>query len=365
MILIFGGLLTLGIFVFNRYQSNPQQIVPYPFTFVNPPEKFTPEAPILIVGDRMGQYFGKFSSYLSEAISTNLSKPIKIQTIAEKETPLHRTLHELKGLTQWPQIVIYQGGSEEFIEQTFDLTEIPKIKENFARFKDDRVETALILRPELSRIIYEPIKQIKLGDSPKLIEDMSQEKYLKLLETQLMLYQEELTELAKLSQDRGFLLILTTTPINLDEAPRSICEFTRSTEIDAQLLELKDLIKARNFKTAYSKSSKLITAYSGNPELFYLHGQILRGMGKKDQAIENLLLASSYDCLPWRATELQNSIIRKIANDHQILLFDFSKMVNSSYTENTLFFDEIYPQNIFYEKGMRQLGLVIKGILRL
>lgn len=365
MILIFGAILTLGIFVFNRYQRNPEQIVPYPFAFINPPEKITPEAPILIVGDRMGQYFGKFSNYLSETISVNLSKPIKIQTIAEKETPLHRTLHQLKGLTQWPQIVIYQGGSEEFLEETFNRGEIPKIKENFALFKDDRVETALILYPQLSRIVYEPVKQIKLSETPNPIEDMTQEKYLSILETQLMLYQEELTELAKLSQDRGFLLILATTPINLDEPPKSICDFTRTTEIDAHLLELKDLIEAKDFKTAYSKSSKLITAYSGNPELFFLHGQILKGLGKKDEAVEALLLASTYDCLPWRATEIQNTIIRKVAQDHQILLFDFSRMINSSYTQNTLFFDEIYPQNIFYEKGMRQLGLVIKGILRL
>src|SRR5690606_701103 len=129
--------------------------------------------------------------------------------------------------------------------------------------------------------------------------------------------------------------------------------------------ERKDLIKVRNFKTAYAKSSKLTKGYTGNPELLYLHGQILKGLGKKDEAIETLLLATTYECLPWRATEIQNDIIRKVAQDHQILLFDFAKMVNSSYTQNTLFFDEIYPQNIFYEKAMRQLGLVIKGILRL
>lgn len=365
LIVLTGGILTLGYFVFNRYQNNPEQIVPYPYSFKTPPSALSSEAPILIVGDRMGAYLGKYQALLSEVISTNLSKPIKIQITAKKETPLHRTLHELKGLSQWPQIMIYQGGSEEFIEETFYTSEIPKIKKNFELFKDDRVETGLILYPQISRLMYEPIKRIFLPEQTKLIDEMTQEKYLRTLETQLMLFQEELIELAKLSQDRGSLLILTTTPINLDEAPRSVCEFTRNTQIDADILELKDLMKASNYKTAFSKSSKLVTTYTGNAELIYIHGQILKSLGKKDEAITSLLEASSYDCLPWRATEIQNSIIRKVAKDHQVLLFDFSKMMNGSYMQNTLFFDEIYPQNIYYDKAVRQLGLVIKEILRL
>jgi hypothetical protein len=79
----------------------------------------------------------------------------------------------------------------------------------------------------------------------------------------------------------------------------------------------------------------------------------------------SLLEASAYDCNPWRATELHNSIIRKVAKQHQILLFDFAKVMEDDYGKNTTFFDETHPQNLYYDKGMEQLGLVIKSILKL
>jgi hypothetical protein len=105
--------------------------------------------------------------------------------------------------------------------------------------------------------------------------------------------------------------------------------------------------------------------YSGNAQLHFIHGQISRRLGMLDEAKNALLQASAYDCGPWRATELQNSIIKKVAKEHQILLFDFAKVVEDDFGKNTTFFDEIHPQNLYYDKGMAQLGLVIKSILKL
>ena len=116
ILVLFGfGMLTVGYLVFQRYQQNPEQIFPYPYKFKAPATPLKLDAPILIVGDRMGAYFAKFSSELSANISVNLSKPIKIQSIASQGRGIHRTLHELKSLVQWPQIVLYQGASEEFM----------------------------------------------------------------------------------------------------------------------------------------------------------------------------------------------------------------------------------------------------------
>jgi len=54
-----------------------------------------------------------------------------------------------------------------------------------------------------------------------------------------------------------------------------------------------------------------------------------------------------------------------VARNHQVILFDFAKLLENEYHQNITFFDEIYPQNLYYEQGMRQLGLVIKKILKL
>lgn len=312
----------------------------------------------------MGQYLGKFSSTLAETISVNLDKPIRIQTMAKDGHGLHRTLHELKSLTQWPQILIYQGASQEFSEIKFSLEEIKKIRKNFEIYRDDRIETFLILFPWLSRIVYEPINRVVLPALP-VLEEMEEKQYVKRLETELLLFEQQLVQLVAMSKDRNTLLILSTTPINLDEPPKIVCEFTTTTDIEAEILGLRDLLKANNPKQAYTKSSKLVTQYSGNAELLFVHGQIAKRLGNTDEAIESLLSATAYDCSPWRVTEVHNSIIRKVARDHQVLLFDFAKLVENEFTSNTTFFDEIHPQNLYYDKGMQQLGLVIKNILKL
>lgn len=361
---VFAGLLTGGFLVFDRFRQNPEQIVPFPYYFTQEAPAVQLDAPILITGDRMGAYFAKFQAELAATISVDLDKPIKIQSLAKEGHGIHRTLHELKALTQWPQILIFQGGSEEFSENKFDLSEVKKIRTNFARFSDDRIETFLILYPWLSRIVYEPIKRVKLSETP-VVSENSEEEYLKRLETELLLYEKHLSQLVNLSRDRNTLLILTTTPINYDVPPKKTCEFTSNTDIDAQILEVEELLKARDIKGAFTKTSRMITQYSGNAKLIYLHGQIAKRLGKIDDATYYIREASAYDCSPWRATELQNSIIRKVAKDNQVLLFDFAKLLENAWTENITFFDETHPQNLYYDKGMHQLGMVIRNILKL
>lgn len=356
--------LTAGFFVWRRYSQNPEQIIPFPYYFDQSSPAIDLDAPILIAGDRMGYYFNKFSPTLAETISKDLAKPIKIQSIAQPGLALHRTVHQLKSLKQWPQILIFQGGSEEFFEAKFSPSEIPLIRKNFAIYKNDQIETLLIIYPWLSRIIYEPIKRTKLGLLPEA-QILSEEDYLKKLETELLLFEQQLVEVVSLAKDRNSLLILTTTPINLDTSPKAVCTFTTTTDIEADILRLRQLLKENNPKEAFIKSSKLITQYSGNAELLYLHGQVARRLGQNEEAVKTLLSASAYDCRPWRATEIHNSIIRKVAREHQVLLFDFSRLLENDFTINTTFFDELYPQNLYYDRGMQQLGLVIKRILKL
>ena len=367
LIILVITVVTAGFFVTRRYILNPEQIVPFPYAFEQKAQDLTLDAPILIIGDSMGSYLAKFAPTLAHSISINLERPIKIQTIATPGHALHRSLHQLKALTQWPQILIYQGASEEFYENKFLLSEIPKIKENFGRYKDDRIETFLLLYPWLSRLIYEPVKRVKLPAHLVRAETEVQDEeknYLKKLETELLLFEQHLIELVLRSKDRNSLLILTTTPINLDTPPKKVCNFTRTVDIEAEILSLRSLLKISP-KEAYNKSSRLIKQYSGNADLLYLHGQVSKRLGYFEEAVNTLLNASAYDCSPWRATEVHNSIIRKVSREHQVLLFDFAKLVENEFTANTTFFDELHPQNLYYDKGMEQLGMVIRSILKL
>ncbi len=364
LFIFLGGIVTGGFFIYQRFQHNPEQIIPFPYSFKNATSAIKLDAPILIIGDRMGHYLARFNAELAETISKDLDKPIRIQSLAKPGHALHRTLHELKALSQWPQILIYQGGSEEFSESKFLPSEIAKIKRNFDLYRDERIETLLMLAPWISRLIYTPVKPAVLGEAPT-IEEVSEENYLQRLETELLLFEQQLIQLVNLSKDRNTLLILTTTPLNLEQPPQRVCEFTRTSEIDTEIFSIRGLMNENNPKEAFSRSSVLINEYSANPELIFLHGQIAKRMGELSEAVDALLKATAYDCRPWRATEVQNSIIRKIANNHQVILFDFAKMVNDDFGQNTTFFDELYPQNLYYDRGMQQLGLLIKKILKL
>jgi hypothetical protein len=362
---ILAVIVTGGFLVFTRYAKNPPQIFPYPYSFESSSAAIKLDAPILITGDRMGAYFAKFSTELSSTISSNLDNSIKIQSLAKEGMGLHRTLHQLMALTQWPQIVIYQGASEEFQETKYILSEKKIFTDNIKLFNDDRIESLIMLYPWMARFIYEPMMRMKLPEVPQLNQDISEAEYLSKVETELLLFEQQLIQLTSIAKDRSSLLILTTTPINLDIAPKKICEFTSNLDIEKEIMDLREFLKNNDPKSAYQRSSKAVKLYSANAQLFYIHGQIAKRLGLTQEAKSALLEASAFDCEPWRATEVFNSIIRKVAQEQNVILFDFAKLVEKDFTLNTTFFDEVYPQNLYYDKAMEQLGLVIKRILKL
>ncbi len=313
----------------------------------------------------MGAYLAKFQAELAATISQDLMKNIKVQSLAKDGHALHRTLHELKSLSQWPQIVIYQGASEEYREEKFIPAQIPKIVNNFKLYDDDRIQTFLILYPWLSRIIYEPLHLVQFTDALPPYKAPEEDQFLKRMEMEIRLFEKQLQQLVIQSRDRNSLLILTTTPVNLEVPPHKVCQFTTTIEIEKGIREAEEMLKNENLKGALAKTSKLVQIYSGNARLYYVHGQVLTKLSQVDEAKNAFLQASAYDCDPWRGTEIQNSIIRKVAKNQQVLLFDFAEMVNMGWSESPRFFDEIYPQNVVYEGAMKQLGLVIKNILKL
>jgi hypothetical protein len=360
----FAMLLSGGFLIYNRYRQNPLQVFPFPYEFEQIARTPEIEAPIVIIGDRMGVSLGRFGDELAQAISVNLSKAIKVQSIAGAGQGLHRSIHQLESLAQWPQILIYHGGSEEFSEQKFDPTQIKKIRANFDRHSDDRLETLLLLYPQLSRILYEPLTRVKLAPTPVLIKEFSETEYLNRLETELVMYEKQLLLLADMAKNKNTLLILTTTPINPDVAPKKVCSFAHPPELELDIHKIRELLKTSP-KMAYAASSKLVKQHSGNALLQFVHGQIGKRLGMLDEARSYLLEASAYDCLPWRATEIQNTIIRRVARDQQVLMFDFAKLTEADWGKNAVFTDEIFPHNLYYEKAVAQLGAVIKEILKL
>jgi hypothetical protein len=343
----------------------PVQQIPYPYLLEKSKETLI-DAPIVITGDRMGEKFYEFKKTLSDTISVNLSKPIKIASMAKSIEGLHRTINRLKSLKKFPKVVIYTGASQEEWEYLFITREIPTILKNFKNYEDPKLQTLLLLFPFLSKIFYQKIHSVKLPQD--IVLDPNQYTDIELfkrIELHYRIYKHELQELVDLVREKNSFLILMTTPLNPNTKPKKICTKSESSEISEKLKELIKLIKKKDFRSAYAHAKILHYLALGNTRVQYLYSRICRKLGKKNEALYALELSSSYDCKRWRANGVYNSILRSVAKSNDIFLYDFDHYLKDNWDKNITFFDEIYPQNVFYERANKAIGRLIKKILKL
>lgn len=363
LVLVLGG----GYWFWARLSGNPKGLVPLPYSMPSDSETLVLDAPVVIAGDRTGARLGLFKETLALGLSTGLSKPIKIQSVAKEGEGLHRTLFRLNSLQKWPQVLIYQGGSEEFAETKFLTSQIPNIQKNFVRFNSDRLMTAMMVWPFLARLIYIPISRVQLplspGPAPKT--PLNDVEYQQRLEITYRLFEIELNQLVKLARDHKTLLILTTTPVNLDVTPRRSCENASTATSRKEIKEIRELIRNQDYKAAYARSKVLKDTTVANADVLYLHGQVAHRNGLRTEALDSLRLAAAFDCVGWRANEVTNSIIRKVAREQRVTLFDFADLVEKDWNKNVTFFDDVYPQDLYYEKAMNYMAIVLKRILKL
>ena len=363
LLVVLGG----GYWLYLRLSGNPNGLVPLPYSFPPAAEVLALDAPVLIAGDRVGARFGLFKENLALGLSTGLSKPIKIQSIAKEGEGLHRTINKLKSLQKWPQVLIYHGGSEEFSETKFLTNQVRYIQRNFERYNNDRLLTAMMVWPFLSRLIYTPIRRVRMEEtaSPPPKTPLDDIEYQQRIEITYRLYEIELRQLVELSRQHKALLILTTTPVNIDIAPRKTCSNSTSVTIAKEVKAIRELIRQQDYKSAYTRSTTLKDGAIANAEVLYLHGQVSYRNGLKKEALEALKLAAAYDCLGWRANQVTNSIIRTVAQELRVTLFDFDAMVEQDWNTNVTFFDEIFAQDLYYERATQYLAAVLKRILKL
>lgn len=364
---ILGAFLAAGGWVWQRWSANPETVMPLPYKLARSADTLIIDAPLLIIGDRMGARFALFKDSLSEVLSRGLSKPLKIQSLAEAGFGLHRTLRQLQSLDTWPRVIFYQGGSQEMHENKFLTKEIPKIRRNFFEYADDTKQTAMMLYPALSRLIYLPYVRTILPDSPPLdpVAFKTEREFQARLEITYQLYEMELNRLVDMAREHKALLIFSTVPINIDIPPRKTCDNAASEQITKAVAAIRELVRAHDHKTAYARSKELVSGTIANAEVHYLHGQIARRVGNLAEAMDHLHQAAAYDCRSWRATQVTNNIIRKVATEQRVMLFDFARMVESDWTKNATFFDELNPQNLYYQKAVDALGSVLRRVLKL
>ncbi|MEI8346326.1 MAG: hypothetical protein WCG27_02585 [Pseudomonadota bacterium] len=361
-------LLFIIIYFALKFSTNVATVRPYPYILsLSPlsPEEITAiqNADILIVGDRMGSYLKNFISDLVKPVSRGLQSPVKVYVLANEHEGLHRTVAKLSQLKKIPKVIIYHGGSEEFYEHRFSVEKKNVIFENFNFFQNDYVSSLITIFPPISRLIYQNPDYLYLGDLVALdqIQYTDIQKQVQ-IEIGLLLYRFHLEDLYNLAKEHKSTLIMMTTPLNLEIAPKKICDNSTSPLIYNAQKKLEETLSSGQIKKSYLDLKKIKENTIGNARTFYLFGMAALRLGYITEAVESLQAASSFDCQTWRGNAVINNIIREIANNHHLMLFDFDDYMAQNLGQEGLFNDEIFPQNLFYQRGMGELATLIRKV---
>ena len=349
------ALLILGIITL--YLSRPTRIFPYPYKIVAQIDELdlAKKAKILVIGDQLGS---KLASFL------DLGPNITIIDWARQNEGLHRTLHKLKKLDDWPKIIIYHGGSSEFYERKFLVSQYHTIKTNFKFYENPRILSMIEAFPVLSRFIYLKEDQVTLN---LIVEDetpYSSEAKQKQMELSYYLFKNELEELIRTARKKGSKLILVNTPINYENRPNKSCE----SSVTPTLMELQDqietLIEKGKSKEAYKLAQDVLAQSLANALAYYQAGLTSLKLGRISKAKSQLKMAQAYDCDSKAGSPVFNQIMERAAKTYpDLLFFDFDQIVTQAMGNNELFIDKIHPQEIYYKQIIKEISTKLKEII--
>ncbi len=350
-----------------RYLPSKTTIGPAPFEFTATAQKTqSVKAPILIVGDTMGFRLSKFKEVLEKELSANYTDGIKVETIATEGESIYRTLHKIQNLKQLPLIILLLSNYDTARESVFRDRDILKIKNNIQLYKNEYIKTALMIFPELAKIIYEPVKPVllsaKILNRPKIKNDTILQNR-KLIHYSL--YEFALEDMYTYTKKANSLIINLTTPLNLSIPPTKSCDGSISSNSLEEYEKASMAFAKKDFKLTYNLSKELVLLNPTHAESQFLLSQSafkLRHFNDYKQAGE---LAISLDCSLRSGDPVFNSIMKKLSTQYEVPMLNFHKLLIDQSQSNYTFIEDIYPQDLYFEKVINTISKLIKKRLRL
>lgn len=357
-------------FAWYTFEGKKTLLVPYPYSFNEKAQsavaaelKYAESANILIVGDRMAGPLSNYTKDLSEELGKNFKSPPVIYNWSKPHEGLHRTLFKLKSLKKFPSIVVYLGASSELFEKRFSVSDFRAVARNFQIYDDEKIISLIITFPWLSKVLYKKMDYHELGVEKEYKNPLPANLRMKEKEMGFLLFHYELKEMIDLLKDKKSSLILITTPLNLEIPPRETCSTSTTNDVVEMQQEIEALLAQGNFKKAYTDALALSHETPGNAQSFYLLGKASLGLGDLPNARDALNKATVFDCANWRGNAVYNAILRSEAQKRQLALLDFDQALSSSLSQEGLFMDEYFPQNLFYQNLVSDLKDVLKNFL--
>ncbi len=359
-------LIGLLLFIGKRYQLNEETIIPYPYVIKKDTYELDIDAPILMIGDQLATRLYNFKEVLSQRISSQMTKNIKIETLAEKNLNLPRLLAKLKSLPRLPLIILYFGNNHEEYEKLFHSASIPTINKNFELFENDIIQSLIMIKPSISRLIYTPLAKVEL--SSDIIEDKSDYSQIiwqKRKMIQFKIYEWGLDELFRYTQRNNSMLIPITTPLNYTLQKVEGCLGSIDSSGQEEYSKVTKLLQEKDFKQAYQTSQDLVSINNLHAPSLRRHAQISKKLNRNTESQKHYELSSIYNCNPKGSSIVYNQILKRKAEQYGTSYIDFYQMIfDFSYSDKT-FLDETYPQDIYFEKLSSLLAIKIKRLLKL
>lgn len=361
-IIIFLVLIIIGLssLFFYRMRVMPSQTVPTPYYFAKNYQLDTSEAEksdILIVGDRMGSELNRYMSLVVDQTAKYFQSPLKIYDWTEKNEGLHRTIHKINSLKKLPPVIIYAGGSSEFVEKKFNIEDKEKIIENFKIFRDDRISSLIITFPFLSKVFYKYFPHIKLDKKTKFLDPFANDsEVLSYIEMTYKLFESEYLNFTKKINNLNTNFLVITPPLNLNTPPKKVCAQSTSATIKELNTRIAGLMKKGQYKLSVNLLQKTGQKAPGNATTYFLLGQSLKNLGLFRDAKVILYKAGAYDCSLWRGNIIFNKVLITESERNGIDVIDFNAIVNDNFGKNILFKDDIYPQAIYYQKLTKKIS---------
>jgi hypothetical protein len=365
---------SLSAYLYWDYSGKRTVITPYPYAFLNSFNKKYAEthaneikeaefSKILIVGDRMGRSLDPYLQNLQDQFKDSFKTPPTIFNWSAENESLFRTIQKLKKLKKLPPIIVYFGASSELTEKRFDVRDKKSIFKNFKTFDDERLISLIITFPWMSKILYNNVRYQDLGEYKEYKSYLAASQKLEEKEIAFKIFEYEMRQFIDMVKDKKSNLVLMTTPVNLEVEPREVCAHSTNADIIGMQQEIEAELNEGSYKSVLPKTRELAAVTKANARSFYLLGKAALGSGEIRLARESLLQASVFDCANWRGNAVYNAIMKAEGKRGQANVIDFEQYMSSQLSNDGLFIDEIFPQNMFYQNMTKELGDIIKKIL--
>jgi len=340
----------------------------YPYTYIiekqhYPRIRLAEDSHVLIVGDRLGHHMSDYIPQIQSLFGQTFSRPVKVFNWSQPKEGIHRTLDKIKSLRRFPPVIVYMGGSEEFLEKLVHIEDYNKIQKSFESYHNAKINRWVSNYPWLSKFFYYLPNFVHLDEYHEYLKILSPKQQLQQKELHLSLYGFALEEMARKILSQKSELIVVVPPIDLLSKPEKNCLASTNDKLENELNLVEKIQKQGKLKDSLTLLELIMRNTLANARAWYIYGKTFLELGRLNMAISALEKANAYNCNDRKASILINKVMKKMAQEQSVITIDFYSIVNRTLGEKENFTPEKMPEESHFNYLIEELEEKIAPLL--